>query len=62
MEYIIWLKKERGTHHAEAIQLMIDEHLASLEPVAGYAVIVAHVKKLRQQRPEYDQLSLTGVG
>lgn len=62
MEYIIWLKKDRGTRYAEAIQLMIDEHLASLEPVAGYAVIVAHVKKLRQQRPEYYQLSLTGVG
>ena len=57
--YIIWLKKDAGTRFAEAIRTMIDEHLALLEPVAGYTKLVNYVQKMRQEQPVIEQLYMT---
>lgn len=57
--YIIWLKKDVGTRFAGAIKTMVDEHLALLEPVAGYKTLVNYVQKMRQVQPVTEQLCMT---
>jgi hypothetical protein len=56
--YIIWLKKDAGTRFAEAIRTLIDEHLALLEPIAGYTKLVNYVQKMRQVQTVTEQLSM----
>ncbi|MFJ7953006.1 primase C-terminal domain-containing protein [Lysinibacillus sp. NPDC096418] len=57
--YIIWLKKDAGTRFASSISTMIDEHLALLAPIAGYAKLVNYVQKMRQIQSFTEQLTMT---
>ena len=59
--YIIWLKKDVGTRFAEAIKTVVDEHLALLEPVAGYTKLVNYVQEMRELQPATEQLSMSAT-
>lgn len=56
--YIIWLKKDLGARFAQSIRLIVEEQVELLERVAGYTTLVNYVKKMRQEQPLTEQLSM----
>ena len=61
IEYLIWLKKDLKTR-AYLVQAIAEEHVALLEPTAGFFELEFYMKKLRITDVTYEQLILRGVG
>ena len=61
MQYIIWLKQDLGTRFAESLRTVVQEHIALLEPIAGYTTLVHYAQKMLQERPLTEQLAMPDV-
>ncbi len=59
--YIIWLKKDLGARFAQSIRLIVEEQMELLERVAGYPTLTNYVKRMMQERPLTEQLSMEDI-
>lgn len=59
--YIIWLKKDLGTRFAQSLRLIVAEQMELLEKVAGYTTLVSYMKRMMQERPLTEQLSMDDI-
>ena len=58
IEYIIWLKKDLGMRLAASLRPIVEEHIALMEPIAGYTTLMNYVQKLLQDKPITEQLTM----
>ncbi|MGN7118979.1 primase C-terminal domain-containing protein [Lysinibacillus odysseyi] len=61
IEYIIWLKKDLGARFAQSVRLIVGEQMELFERVAGYTTLLNYVKKMMQERPLTEQLSMEDI-
>ena len=58
IQYIIWLKKDLGMRLAASLRPIVEEHIALMEPIAGYTTLMNYVQKLLQDKPITEQLTM----
>ena len=58
IEYLIWLKKDLGTRFAASLRQIVQEHMALLEPSAGYTTLSNYVQKLVKEPYRTEQLTM----
>ena len=58
IQYVIYLKKDLGTRFAASLRQIVQEHMALLEPSAGYTTLSKYVQKLLKEQHLTEQLSL----
>ena len=59
IEYLIWLKKDLGTRFAASLRQIVQEHMALLEPSAGYTTLSNYVQKLVKEPYLTEQLTIS---
>ena len=58
IQYVIYLKKDLGTRFAASLCQIVQEHMALLEPSAGYTTLSKYVQKLLKEQHLTEQLSM----
>lgn len=61
IEYIIWLKQDLGTRLAASLRPIVEEHIALMEPSAGYMTLTYYVPKLLKEQLRTEQLSMSAA-